>query len=128
VTCVLLFLGLIVSLVLIPSSAADAGNANYEPTYPPRIMPAATDARSFYAVRDEAGGFGHLYNTLGIVGLNGEVRQTVVAGFMPMSMIDDYWSQFGLPVTGMVGVVRSDIVRRPDTRFRIAIKRQTITE
>ena len=47
-------------------------------------------------------------------------RQTVVAGFMPMSMIDDQWSQFGLPVTGVVGVVRSDIVRRPDARFRIA--------
>ena len=27
------------------------------------------------------------------------------------SMIDDYWSQFGLPVTGVVGVVRSDIVQ-----------------
>jgi hypothetical protein len=123
---VLVFLGLIASLVLIPSSAADAGSVNYEPTYPPRIMPAAKDARSFYAefrARDEAGGFGHSYITLGIVGSNGEVRQTVVAGFMPMNMINDYWSQFGIPVAGVVGVVRSDFVRRPDARFRIAISK-----
>ena len=123
---VLLFLGLVSSLVLAPSLGAGAGSANYEPTYPPRIMPAATDARLFYVefrAREEAGGFGHSYITLGIVGLNGETRQTVVAGFMPMSMIDDYWSQFGLPVTGVVGVVRSDIVRRPDARFRIAISK-----
>jgi hypothetical protein len=122
---VLLFVGLIVSLVVAPSLGAVAGSS-YEPASPPHINPAATDARSFYAefrARDEAGGFGHSYITLGIVDLNGEMRQTVVAGFMPMSMIDDYWSKFGLPVTGMVGVVRSDIVRRPDARFRIAISK-----
>lgn len=121
---VLVFLGLVVSLVLLPSSAADAGSTNYEPTYPPRILPAAKDARSFYAefrARDEAGGLGHSYITLGIVGSNGEVQQTVVAGFMPMSMIDDYWSQFGIPVAGMVGVVQSDFARRPVARFRITI-------
>ena len=123
-----LFVGLIVSLVLIPSSAADAGSTNYEPTYPPRIVAPAKDARSFYAefrARNEAGGFGHSYVTLGIVNSSGEVRQTVVAGFMPLNMIDDYWSQFGIPVTGMVGVVRSDLVRRPDSRFRIAVNEET---
>ena len=79
---------------LLPPWAQAPGSANYEPTYPPRIMPAATDARLFYVefrAREEAGGFGHSYITLGVVGLNGETRQTVIAGFMPMSMIDDYW-------------------------------------
>jgi hypothetical protein len=118
------FLGLIISLVLMATSAVDAVSTNYEPTHPPRILLATKDARSFSAefrARDEAGGFGHSYITLGVVDSNGEVRQTVVAGFMPRSMIDDYWSQFGIPVAGMVGVVRSDFVRRPDARFRIAI-------
>jgi hypothetical protein len=120
------FLGLIISLVLMASSAVDAGSTNYEPIHPPRILPATKDARSFYAefrAREEAGGFGHSYIALGSVGSNGEERQTVVAGFMPRSMIDDYWSQFGIPVAGVVGVVRSDFVRRADARFRIAISK-----
>ena len=31
----------------------------------------------------------------------------------------------GLPVTGTIGVVRSDLVRRPAVRFRVAITRAT---
>ena len=44
---------------------------------------------------------------------------------MPRSADDDYWSKFGLPVTGMLGVTRSDLLRRPDARFRIAVNEST---
>jgi hypothetical protein len=44
---------------------------------------------------------------------------------MPRSADDDYWSKFGLPVTGLVGVTRSDLIQRPNARFRIALSRQT---
>jgi hypothetical protein len=109
--------------VLLPS-AAQAGSSNYERTYPPRIIAATGPARSFYVefrARDEAGGLGHSYITLGTIDSMGEARETIVAGFMPKSADDDYLSQFGIPVTGSVGVVRSDLIRRPDIRFRIAV-------
>ena len=79
---VMLLVGLVVSLALLPSYGVDAGSGNYEPPFPPRIAWATTDARSFYVefrARDEAGGFGHSYVTLGIVDSSGQVRQTVVA-------------------------------------------------
>jgi hypothetical protein len=122
----MLLVGLVVSLALLPSSGVDAGSGNYERPLPPRIAWATTDARSFYVefrARDEAGGFGHSYVTLGIIDASGQVRQTVVAGFMPNGMRDDFWSQFGIPVAGVVGVTRSDLVRRPNVRFRIAISK-----
>ena len=114
---VLLFLVLIVSLLLSPSSAADAGGSNYEPTHPPRIMPAATDARSFYAefrARDEAGGFGHSYITLGIVRLNGEMRQTV-SGRLHAHEHDRRLMEPVRP-TGHWSGWRSTIRHRPTTR------------
>ena len=123
---VMLLVGFIVSLALLPSSDVAAGSGNYEPPFPPRIAWSTSDARSFYVefrARDEAGGFGHSYVTLGIVDSSGRVRQTVVAGFMPSGVRDDYWSQFGIPVAGVVGVGRSDLVRRPDVRLRIAISK-----
>jgi hypothetical protein len=84
------------------------------------------EAKSFYAefrARNDAGGFGHSYVVLGTVDATGGTRETVVAGFMPKSANDDYWGQFGIPVTGLVGVARSDLIRRPDVRFRIAISK-----
>ena len=69
--------------------------------------------------------FGHPYITLGTVDASGQRRQTVVVGFMPRSADDDYQSKFGLPVTGMLGVTRSDLLRRPDARFRIAVNEST---
>jgi len=123
---VMLLVGLVVSLALLPSYGVDAGSGNYEPPFPPRIAWSTSDARSFYVefrARDEAGGFGHSYVTLGIVDSSGQLRQTVVAGFMPSRMRDDFWSQFGIPVAGVVGVSRSDLVRRPDVRLRIAISK-----
>src|SRR5262245_22432291 len=123
---VMLRVGLIVSLALLPPSGVDAGSANYEPPLPPRIAWVTTDASSFYVefrARDQAGKFGHAYVTLGIVHSSGQVQQTVVAGFMPSGMRDDFGSQFGIPVAGVVGVTRSDLVRRPDVRLRISISK-----
>ena len=116
------------SLVLLLVRGAEAGNDTYEPTHPPRIIAVAADARSFYLefrARNEVGGFGHSYVTLGAVNTVGQGYQTVVVGFMPRSADDDYWSKFGLPVTGLLGVTRSDLARRPDARFRIAINKAT---
>jgi hypothetical protein len=123
---VLQLVGLIVTLILLPSLEVGAGTSNYELPLPLRIDWATSDARSFYAefrARDETGGFGHSYVALGIVDWSGHLRQTVVAGFMPRGMRDDFFSQFGMPVTGVVGVVRADLVRRPDARFRIAVSK-----
>ena len=119
------FLG---GLVLLFVTGAEAGNDTYEPTQPPRIIAITADARSFYLefrARNEIGGFGHSYITLGRVDAKGQGRETVVVGFMPRSADDDYWSKFGLPVTGMLGVTRSDLLRRPDARFRIAVNELT---
>jgi hypothetical protein len=119
------FLG---SLVFLFVKGAEAGNDAYESTQPPRIIAIAVDARSYYLefrARNEVGGFGHSYITLGTVDASGQRRQTVVVGFMPRSADDDYQSKFGLPVTGMLGVTRSDLLRRPDARFRIAVTEST---
>src|SRR5262245_6144215 len=115
------------SLGLLRVTAANAGDT-YEPTHLPRIFALPPDARSFYLefrARNEADGFGHSYVTLGTTDANGQGHQTVVVGFMPRSADDDYWSKFGLPVTGLVGVTRSDLLRRPDARFRIALGKAT---
>lgn len=115
------------SLGLLVITAADAGDT-YEPTHPPRIFAVPADASSFYLefrARNEAGGFGHSYVTLGATDASGQGHQTVVVGFMPRSADDEHWSKFGLPVTGLVGVTRSDLLRRPDARFRIALSKAT---
>jgi hypothetical protein len=115
------------NLAMLLASDAQAGSSNYERTYPPRMTAAAAAARSFYAefrARNESGGVGHSYITLGIDLAAGEMQETVVVGFMPKSADDDYWAQFGIRVTGLVGVVRSDFLRRPaDVRFRVAISK-----
>jgi len=119
-------IGLMVGLAAILPCSAGAGSSNYERTYPARIGPLTAEAKSFYAefrARNEAGGFGHSYVVLGTVDATGGTRETVVVGFMPKSASDDYWGQFGIPVTGLVGVARSDLIRRPDVRFRIAISK-----
>jgi hypothetical protein len=116
------------SLGLLLATGAEAGNDTYERTQPPRIIAVAADARSFYLefrARNEVGGFGHSYIALGTVNASGQRRQTVVVGFMPRSTDDDYWSKFGLPVTGRLGVTRSDLLRRPDARFQIAVNEST---
>jgi hypothetical protein len=114
--------GLMVGLLL--PGATTAGSPSYEPAHAARIVPIVWAARSYYAefrARNEAGSFGHSYVTLGTIDLAGESRQTVVAGFIPRGEMADRWSRFGMPVAGMVGVTRSDFVRRPDARFRIPI-------
>src|SRR5262245_5987927 len=104
-----------------------AGGSSYERTYPPRMIAVAAEARSFYAeirARNEIDGFGHSYITLGTIGATGGMKETVVAGFMPKSANDDYWAQFGVRVTGLVGVVRSDYIRRSaDVRLRVPISK-----
>jgi hypothetical protein len=116
---------LVASFGLFLLAGADAGSTTYEPTYPPRIIPVTSEAKSFYVefrARND-GAFGHSYVTLGTIDTIDHVRQTVVVGFMPKSVDDDHWSKFGIPVTGLVGVARSDFVRRPDVRFHIAISK-----
>jgi hypothetical protein len=116
------------SLGLLLASGNAADGSNYEPTSPPRILPVSTEARSFYLefrARNEVGGYGHSYVTLGTIDGIGRMRETVVVGFMPKSADDDYWSNFGVPVTGLVGVSRSDFTPRPDVRFRIAVSKGT---
>jgi len=116
------------SLALLLVTGAEAGNDTYERTQPPRIIAVAADARSFYLefrARNEVGGFGHSYIALGTVDGSGQGRLTVVVGFLPRSADDDYWSKFGLPVTGMLGATRSDLLRRPDARFQIAVNEST---
>ena len=118
----LFHLGILVSLIL--PAVTNAGSPSFESPHAARVVPIIWAARSFYAefrARDEAGGFGHSYIVLGTIDFAGESRQTVVAGFMPRGEIADYWSRFGMPVAGMVGVVRSDFIRKPDARFRISI-------
>ena len=66
---------------------------------------------------------GHSYVVLGTVDATGEMRETVVAGFMSKGADDDYWGQFGIPVTGTVGVVQLDFTRRPAARFRIVVSK-----
>jgi hypothetical protein len=126
--CLVPAIALMASLAILSCSCAQAGSANYERTYPPRMLAVTGEARSYFVefrARDEVGGFGHSYVTLGAVEATGTVRETVVAGFMPKSAADDYWGRFGMPVTGLVGVVRSDFARRPDARFRITIGKST---
>ena len=108
-------------------AGAGAGSSTYERTYPPRIIAVNAEARSFYIefrARDD-GAFGHSYVTLGTIDTIGHLRETVVVGFMPKDAEDDRWSKFGVPVMGSVGVSRSDFVRRPNARFRVAISRAT---
>jgi|SRR5581483_1044273 len=124
--CLVPAIALMASLAIFSSCCAQAGSANYERTYPPRMLAVTGEARSYFVefrARDEVGGFGHSYVTLGAVEATGKVRETIVAGFMPKSADDDYWGRFGMPVTGSVGVVRSDFTRRPDARFRITISK-----
>jgi hypothetical protein len=120
-------IALMSSLAMLLPAGAGAGSSTYEPTYPPRIIAASAAAKSFYVEfrAREDGGFGHSYLTLGTVDTIGQVRQTVVVGFMPKGAEDDRWSKFAIPVTGSVGVSRSDFVRRPNARFRVAINRVT---
>jgi len=117
----------LMSCLMLLQACAGTGNSTYEPTYPPRVIAASAEARSFYVefrARND-GAFGHSYVALGTVDANGERRETVVVGFMPKSAADDRWSKAGIPVTGSVGVSRSDFVRRPNVRFRVAINRVT---
>jgi hypothetical protein len=112
------------SIVMLWQVSAEAGNSNYEPTYPPHVTRATAEAKSYYIefrARTEVGGYGHAYVALGAVDVAGHAQETVVIGFMPKGRDDDYWSQFALPVRGTVGVVRSDVVGRPAIRFRVAI-------
>jgi len=61
---------------------AEGGFTSYERTYPPCIIAVAAEARSFYVefrARDEVGGFGHSYVTLGaIIAVAAEARSFYV--------------------------------------------------
>ena len=104
----------------------EAGGGNYERPRPPRISAVAPEATSFYIdirAREEAGGFGHSNLALGTVNQSGHEQQTVLVGFVPRSADDDRWSRFAIPVTGSVGVTRSDFVQQPAARFRVTISK-----
>jgi hypothetical protein len=79
---------IVVNLAMLLNSTAQAGGGNYEPTYPPHIAEVMVEAKSYYIefrARDEVGGFGHSFVTLGKIDAIGHVRETVVVGFMPKS-------------------------------------------
>src|SRR5262245_34468331 len=67
-----------VRVALLLSVGAQAGGSNYERTYPARMIAAAEDAKSFYAefrARNEVGGVGHSYITLGTIVATGETQE-----------------------------------------------------
>src|SRR6476660_2644534 len=120
--------GLTIGLMAALHGTGHAGDSGYEPTHPARIAAAPADARSFFVefrARSEVGGFGHSYLLLGSVGSSGVTRVTAIAGFMPKGPDDDRWSRFGLPVNGIVGVTRSDLIRRPVVRIRLTVNEAT---
>ena len=120
-----LFVCLAIGLALLPGRAS-AGTSTYEQTSPPRITATAPGARAFYIEfrgRSEEGGFGHAYMVLGSVGRDGRQHETTVFGFVPKDADDEFWSQFALPVTGMIGVSQSDFTPSPDVAFRVALTR-----
>jgi hypothetical protein len=114
------------SLMTILPGAASAGDADYDPPYPPRIVAVPVQARSFYVEfrAHDDGTFGHSYVTLGAAS-SGGTQHTVVVGFMPNSADDDRWNKFGIPVAGVVGVTKSDLLRRRVVRFRVGVARAT---
>ena len=116
----------LMTVVLLLALAAPIASADYERTYPPRIVAVSAEATAFYIefrARGEVGGFGHSYVTLGEIDTGGGTHQTVVVGFLPEGADHDRWSKTGLPVAGSVGVTRSDITGRPQARFRVPISR-----
>lgn len=121
-------LGLTIGLIAALHATAHAGDSGYEPTHLARIAAAPADARSFFVefrARKEVGGFGHSYLLLGSINSSGVARVTVIAGFMPKGLDDDRWSRLGLPVNGIVGVTRSDLVRKPVARIRLNVNEAT---
>lgn len=116
----------VMTAVLLLCQAVPTAGAHYERAYPPRMLAASAEATAFYMefrAREEAGGYGHSYVTLGEVDAAGAARQTIVAGFLPDGADSDRWSKVGLPVAGTVGVTRSDMAGRHHARFRVAISR-----
>ena len=116
----------LITAVLLSCQAVATASAHYERAYPPRILAASAAATVFYMefrAREEAGGYGHSYVTLGEIDASGGTRQTIVAGFLPAGVDSDRWSKVGLPVAGTVGVTRSDIAGQHHARFRVPISR-----
>jgi hypothetical protein len=116
----------VMTAVLLLCQAVPAAGADYERAHPPRMLAASAQATAFYVefrAREEAGGYGHSYVTLGEIDTSGGTRQTIVAGFLPDGADSDRWSKVGLPVAGTVGVTRSDIAGRHHARFRVSISR-----
>jgi hypothetical protein len=108
-------ISIVVQLAMLLNSTARAGSGNYEPTHPPYIAEVPVEAKSFYIefrARNEVGGFGHSFVTLGTIDAFGHLRRTIVVGSMPKSGDDEYWSPFGLP--------GSRISRRDKIRLRSA--------
>ena len=106
-------ISIVAQLAMLLNSTAQAGTGNYEPTHPPHIAAVPVDANSFYIefrARNEVGGFGHSFVTLGTIDAFGHLHRTIVVGFMPKSGDDEYWSQFGLPVAGLVGYTTSRLL------------------
>ena len=116
----------VMTAVLLSCQAVPTASAEYEPTYAPRMLAISAAATAFYIefrAREEAGGYGHSYVTLGEIETSGAARQTVVAGFLPDGADSDRWSKVGVPVAGAVGITRSDIAGRHHARFRVPISR-----
>jgi hypothetical protein len=116
----------VIAAVLLSCWAVPTASAHYERIYPPRMLAPSATATAFYIefrAREEAGGHGHSYVTLGEIDTSGAARQTIVAGFLPDGADSDRWGKVGVPVAGTVGITRSDIAGRHHARFRVAISR-----
>src|SRR4029079_11186437 len=91
----------LITAVLLSCQAVATASAHYERAYPPRILAASAAAPVFYMecrAREEAGGYGHSYVTLGEIDASGGTRQTIVAGFPPAGPESGRWGQRGVTV------------------------------
>ncbi len=118
-----------VALVLSGAGSARlamAGSGTYEPTRAPQISVLPQGAHAYFIEfrgRSEADGWGHAYVVLGAFDGAGRRTDVVRFGFVPKDADDELWSQFLVPVRGMVGVSQSDVAVVPDVLFRARISR-----
>jgi hypothetical protein len=121
-----LITSLSVAVGLAVVTTAVAADAGHERIRPPFVTQVVGEAQLFYIefrARDAKDGFGHSYVTLGAFDARGRRQQTVILGFNTKTADDDYWSLFAVPVTGVVGVTRADLVQQPDVYFRVSLSK-----
>ena len=115
-----------VGILMLASLDVRAGVGDYETTNPPYINAPRPGPKSYFVEfrgRNEVGGFGHSYVTLGTADAAGHWQRTAIFGFMPKDEDGNFWAQIAVPVSGWIGVTQSDFTTSPDVRFRRKISR-----